>query len=45
DTGAASSQADVISDDGPRSFAEEYSLAPLNTRKKYSMQSFDQQVE
>ncbi|GAB0182603.1 5' exonuclease Apollo [Grus japonensis] len=45
DTGTASSQADVTSDDDPRSFAEEYSLAPLNTRKKYSVQSFDQQVE
>lgn len=39
------SQADVTSDEAPRSFAEEYSLAPLNTRKKYSAQSFDQQVE
>lgn len=45
DSGTASSQADVRSDDAPRSFAEEYSLAPLNTRKKYSAQSFDQQVE
>ncbi|KFR04007.1 hypothetical protein Y956_04657, partial [Nipponia nippon] len=45
DTGTASSQADVTSNDVPRSFAEEYSLAPLNTQKKYSAQGFDQQVE
>ncbi|KFP41462.1 hypothetical protein N324_01710, partial [Chlamydotis macqueenii] len=45
DTGTATSQADVASDDTPRSFAEVYSLAPLNTQKKYSAQSFDQQVE
>ncbi|CAM9271686.1 unnamed protein product [Bubo scandiacus] len=42
--GTASSQADVTSDGAPRSLAEEYSLAPLNIRKKYSAQSFDQQV-
>lgn len=45
DSGTASSWADVTSDDAPRSFAEEYSLVPLNTWKKYSAQSFDQQVE
>ncbi|KFZ52131.1 hypothetical protein N321_13951, partial [Antrostomus carolinensis] len=45
DTGTTSSQTDVTSNDAPRSFAEEYSLVPLNTRKKYSAQSFDQQVE
>lgn len=45
DSGTTSSWADVTSDDAPRSFAEEYSLAPLNTWKKYSAQSFDQQVE
>ncbi|KFP23253.1 hypothetical protein Z169_04948, partial [Egretta garzetta] len=45
DTGEDSSQADGISDDAPRSFAEEYSLIPLNMQKKYSAQSFDQQVE
>ncbi|KFW72364.1 hypothetical protein AS28_00751, partial [Pygoscelis adeliae] len=45
DTGTASSQANVTSDDAPRSFVEEYSLAPLNTQKKYSAQSFNQQVE
>lgn len=45
DTGTATSQPDVTSDDAPSSFAEEYSLVPLNTRKKYSAQSFDQQVE
>lgn len=45
DSGTASSWAGVTSDDAPRSLAEEYSLAPLNTWKKYSAQSFDQQVE
>ncbi|KFV08795.1 hypothetical protein N339_10402, partial [Pterocles gutturalis] len=45
DSGTASSQADVSSDGAPRSFVEEYSLVPLNTQKKYSAQSFDQQVE
>ncbi|KGL94628.1 hypothetical protein N301_10833, partial [Charadrius vociferus] len=45
EAGMANSQPDVKSDDAPRSFAEEYSLVPLNTRKKYSAQSFDQQVE
>ncbi|XP_068014823.1 uncharacterized protein [Melanerpes formicivorus] len=45
DFGTASSRADVGSGDAPRSFAEEYSLAPLNTRKKYSAQGFDQLVE
>ncbi|KFO94423.1 hypothetical protein N320_12624, partial [Buceros rhinoceros silvestris] len=45
DSGTASYQADVTSDDAPRSLAEEYSLAPLNMQKKYSAQSFDKQVE
>lgn len=45
DSGTASSQIDVTSDDAPRNLAEEYSLAPSNTRKKYSAQSFDKQVE
>ncbi|KFQ05441.1 hypothetical protein N330_13842, partial [Leptosomus discolor] len=45
DPGTASSQADVSSDDASRGLAEEYSLAPLNTEKKYSAQGFDQQVE
>ncbi|KFQ43962.1 hypothetical protein N333_01318, partial [Nestor notabilis] len=45
DTGTSSSQGDVTSDDGPRVFAEEYSLVPLNKQKKYSAQSFDEQVE
>jgi len=43
-TGTASSLAEFTSDDIPRSFAEEFSLAPLNTRQKYSAQSFDQEV-
>lgn len=45
DSGTASSQADVTSDDAPRSLADEYSLTPLNMQKKYSAQSFDEQVE
>lgn len=45
DTGLSSSQGNVTNDDVPRSFAEEYSLVPLNTLKKYSAQSFDWQVE
>lgn len=45
DSATASSQADVTSDDAPRSLAEEYSLTPLNMQKKYSAQSFDEQVE
>ncbi|XP_062489123.1 uncharacterized protein LOC134171156 [Pezoporus occidentalis] len=45
DTGTSSSQGSVTNDDVPRSFAEEYSLVPLNTLKKYSAQGFDQQVE
>ncbi|KFP32721.1 hypothetical protein N325_02589, partial [Colius striatus] len=44
-TGTASSKADVSNDDALGSFAEKYSLAPLNTQKKYSGQSFDRQVE
>ncbi|KFQ29324.1 hypothetical protein N332_08246, partial [Mesitornis unicolor] len=45
DSGTASSQAGVTSDDAPRSFAEEYSLAPLNIQNTYSSQAFDQEVE
>lgn len=45
DTGAASSWAGVRSDDGPRSFAEEYSLVPLSRRKQYSAQTFHEAVE
>ncbi|KFV60156.1 hypothetical protein N328_11899, partial [Gavia stellata] len=45
ESGTASSQANITSDDAPRSFVEEYSLAPLTTQEKYSAQSFDEQVE
>ncbi|XP_061216542.1 uncharacterized protein LOC133216117 [Neopsephotus bourkii] len=45
DTGTSSSQGNVTNNDVPRSFAEEYSLVPLNTLQKYSAQSFDRQVE
>lgn len=45
DTGTASSWAGVRSDDGPRSFAEEYSLVPLSRRKQYSAQTFHDAVE
>ncbi|CAN8184052.1 unnamed protein product [Coccothraustes coccothraustes] len=45
DSGAASSRAGVRSDDGPRSFAEEYSLVPLSRRKQYSAQTFHDAVE
>lgn len=45
DTGTASSWAGVRSDDGPRSFAEEYSLVPLSRRKQYSAQTFHEAVE
>ncbi|KAJ7400473.1 hypothetical protein BTVI_105224 [Pitangus sulphuratus] len=45
DTGKASSQADVESDDGRRSFVEEYSLAPLSRPKTNSAKNFDQLVE
>ncbi|KFW84664.1 hypothetical protein N305_03582, partial [Manacus vitellinus] len=45
DTGKSSSQADVESDDGHRSFVEEYSAVPLSRRKIYSAESFDRQVE
>ncbi|KFO61533.1 hypothetical protein N302_00988, partial [Corvus brachyrhynchos] len=44
-TGTASSWAGVRSDDGPRSFAEEYSLVPLSRRKQYSAQTFHEAVE
>ncbi|OXB61278.1 hypothetical protein ASZ78_010194 [Callipepla squamata] len=39
------SQADVVSSGAPRSLAEEFSLVPLNMRRKYSAQSFDLLVE
>lgn len=45
DSGTASPQADVTSDDVITTFAEEYSLVPLNKQKEYSAQTFDQQVE
>ncbi|XP_035175756.1 uncharacterized protein LOC118163316 [Oxyura jamaicensis] len=45
DSGTASSQADVTSDDAITSFAKEYSLVPLNRQKEFSAQIFDQQVE
>ncbi|XP_025891226.1 uncharacterized protein LOC112944085 [Nothoprocta perdicaria] len=45
DSEATSSQVADSSDSTPRSFAEEFSLAPLNALRKYSAQSFDQQVE
>ncbi|TRZ20210.1 hypothetical protein HGM15179_006886 [Zosterops borbonicus] len=45
DAGTASSWAGVRSDDGPRSFAEEYSLVPLSRRKQYSAQTFHEAVE
>lgn len=45
DSGTASPQADGTSDDVITTFAEEYSLVPLNKQKEYSAQTFDQQVE
>ncbi|XP_039939434.1 uncharacterized protein LOC120761631 [Hirundo rustica] len=45
DTATASSWAGVRSDDGPRSFAEEYALVPLSRRKQYTAQTFHEAVE
>ncbi|XP_015710879.1 uncharacterized protein LOC107310074 [Coturnix japonica] len=45
DLGAASNQTDVVSSDAPRSLAEEFSLVPLNMRRKYSALDFDLLVE
>ncbi|XP_021244673.1 uncharacterized protein LOC110394926 [Numida meleagris] len=45
DLGTVSSQEDVVSSDAPRSLAEEFSLVPLNMRRKYSAQNFDLLVE
>lgn len=45
DLGTASSQADVVSSDAPRSLAEEFSLVPLNMQRKFSALNFDLLVE
>ncbi|XP_068789930.1 uncharacterized protein [Struthio camelus] len=45
DSGVTGSQVADAGDHAPKSFAEEYSLAPLNMIKTNSAQSFDQQVE
>ncbi|XP_072185950.1 uncharacterized protein [Excalfactoria chinensis] len=45
DLGTASSQADVVSSDAPRSLAEEFSLVPLNMQTEYSALNFDLLVE
>lgn len=45
DSGTASTQADVTSDDAITSFAKEYSLVPSNKQKSCSAQNFDQLVE
>lgn len=45
DTGTASSSAGVRRDDGPQSFAEEYSLVPFSRQKQYSAQTFHEAVE
>ncbi|XP_031468668.1 uncharacterized protein LOC116242172 [Phasianus colchicus] len=45
DLGTASSQAGVVSSDAPRSLAEEFSLVPLNMRRKCSALNFDLLVE